>query len=81
MLCAMTENRRPASPARTTLTISWVLAIGWLVFAGGGGAMSAPALILLGFLSFVGAIVCLIVGLILRSKEKAAAEAARPPAQ
>lgn len=36
--------------------------------------MTQPALVLIGFLCFVGAIVTLIVGLVLRSKEKSAVQ-------
>jgi len=74
----MTQTRKPASPARTTLNACWVLAVGWIIFAGAGGAMSQPLLTLLGFLCFVGAVVTLIAGLVLRSKEKAAKSSTTP---
>ena len=79
MLGAMTQTRRPASPARTTLNACWVLAIGWIVFAGIGGVTSQPILTLVGFLCFVGAVVTLIVGLVLRSKEKTAKSSSTTP--
>ena len=40
--------------------------------------MSQPLLTLLGFLCFVGAVVTLIAGLVLRSKEKAAKSSTTP---
>jgi len=66
----MTEPRKHQSPARTTLTVCWALAIGWVVFAGAGGAAGLAILVLLGYLCFAGAVVTLIVGLVLRSGEK-----------
>jgi NADH:ubiquinone oxidoreductase subunit 6 (subunit J) len=74
----MSGTRKPASPARTLLNVCWILAIGWIVFAGLGGALTQPMLTVLGFVCFVGAVVTLIVGLVLRSKERAASS---PPAQ
>lgn len=68
----MSETRRTPSRARTTLNAAWILAIGWLVFAGAGGALNQVTLVVLGYLCFLGAIVTLIVGLVLRSKEKSA---------
>lgn len=74
----MSETRKPASPARTLLNVCWILAVGWIVLAGLGGALGQPVLTVLGFLCFVGAAVTLIVGLVLRSRARTN-EA--PPAQ
>lgn len=70
----MSDTRKPASPARTTLNACWILAIGWIVLAGIGGVTGTGILTLLGFLCFAGAVVTLIVGLVLRSKEKSAVQ-------
>ena len=66
----MTETQKHQSPARTTLTVCWALAIGWVVLAFIGGAAGIGILVLLGYLCFAGAVVTLIVGLVLRAGEK-----------
>jgi hypothetical protein len=75
----MAQSQKQASTARTLLIVCAVLALGWIVFAGMGGVTGLPALTVLGALCFVGALVLLIVGLVLRSNERRAAQS-QPPA-
>jgi hypothetical protein len=75
----MNDRQKTPSGARTALITCAVLALGWIVFAGAGGVTANPVLTVLGALCFVGAIVLLIVGLVLRSNERRAAQS-QPPA-